>query len=149
MTPVLDRRLYSAIDILAYVSLNSSVTPVSSKAIADETGFGLRYVEQILQILVKATILKGVRGINGGYLISKDRRKIKLGDVYKAVLSLKIPKKDLNFSENSRDIVLEINENINLQIEKYLNEITLEDIYNKFLTNKKQKKNKGKSDFVI
>lgn len=149
MKPILDKKLYSAIDIIICISLQSSLSPVSSKFISEETGLGLRYVEQILQSLVKDNIIKGIRGINGGYLISKDRRKITLGEVYNAVLKLKNSSKELSFSESSNEVIRGINHDINLKVEGFLNEITLDEIYNKVMANKSAKKSKRKSDFVI
>jgi Rrf2 family protein len=44
-----------------------------------------RYLEQMMQKLVRAGVLRGVRGPSGGYLLAREKRRITLADISKAV----------------------------------------------------------------
>jgi Rrf2 family protein len=47
-----------------------------------------RYLEQVMQQLVRAGILKGVRGPRGGYRLAKERRRISVADVVRVAESI-------------------------------------------------------------
>jgi Rrf2 family protein len=47
-----------------------------------------RYLEQVMQQLVRAGILKGVRGPRGGYRLARERRRISVGDVVRVAESI-------------------------------------------------------------
>ena len=44
-------------------------------------------LEQVLQQLVRADILRGVRGPRGGYRLARERRRISLGEVVRVLLN--------------------------------------------------------------
>ena len=46
-----------------------------------------RHLETMLQALVRAGILKGVRGPRGGYEIARERRRITAGDIVRAAMA--------------------------------------------------------------
>lgn len=77
----LPRKLFYAIEAVLYVAYNTGLGPVSSKEIADRQGLPPRYLEQLIQKLVRAGILRGVRGPRGGYLLARERRRITLADI--------------------------------------------------------------------
>ncbi len=47
-----------------------------------------RHLETLLQGLVHAKILKGVRGPRGGYELARERRRITLGEIVRTAVSL-------------------------------------------------------------
>jgi DNA-binding IscR family transcriptional regulator len=47
-----------------------------------------RHLETLLQGLVHAKILKGVRGPNGGYELAHERRRITVGEIVRTAMSL-------------------------------------------------------------
>ncbi len=47
-----------------------------------------RYLEHVMQQLVRAGILKDVRGPRGGYRLAKERRRVTVGDVVRVAESL-------------------------------------------------------------
>src|SRR5690606_28064687 len=51
-------------------------------------GIPRRYLEQVLQQLVRAEILAGVRGPRGGYRLARERRRITIGDIVRAIRAL-------------------------------------------------------------
>jgi Rrf2 family protein len=54
---------------------------VQAKEITARQGVPQRYLEQVMQQLVRAGVLKGVRGPRGGYRLARERRRISIGDV--------------------------------------------------------------------
>jgi len=151
----LDKKLFSTIDIIICIAFTPSLNPASSKAISEKTGLGARVVEQILQILVKADILKAIRGANGGYLLAKERRKINLYEIHLAIEKLNKSKKDFNLSEISKDVVLDLKKKLWNDTKEILQNTTIEDLYKKAEKNNNSNKssnktpNKKKTDFVI
>lgn len=55
--------------------------PLSARRISEIQGIPLQYLEQILNRLKKARLIKTTRGPRGGYLLSREPSKIKLGNI--------------------------------------------------------------------
>ncbi len=79
------RRLSAAIEAVLLVAGAAGGAPVRSGEIARCQGVPRRYLELVLQRLVRDRILEGVRGPRGGYRLARDRRRISVGDVTRAV----------------------------------------------------------------
>jgi Rrf2 family protein len=73
------------------VALHARGSPVSAKALAGRLDVGPRHLEAVLQHLVRAGILKGVRGPRGGYELGRERRRISVGEVVRAVERIEEP----------------------------------------------------------
>ena len=61
--------------------------PVAAKALAARHNLPPRYLETVLQALVRHGILKGVRGPRGGYELARERRRITAGDIVRAAMT--------------------------------------------------------------
>jgi Rrf2 family protein len=61
---------------------------VQAKEITARQGVPQRYLEQVMQQLVRAGVLKGVRGPRGGYRLARERRRISVGDVVRVAESI-------------------------------------------------------------
>lgn len=83
---LLPRRCILAIAAVVDIALNARQKPVAAKELADRHNLPARHLESLLQSLVRANILKGVRGPRGGYELARERRRISAGDVVRAVL---------------------------------------------------------------
>ena len=59
--------------------------PVSLRDISLRQGISLLYLEQIFSKLKKNNIVKSVRGVNGGYVLTSDPSQIKLSNIFSAV----------------------------------------------------------------
>ena len=59
--------------------------PVSLRDISLRQSISLLYLEQIFLRLKKNNLVKSIRGINGGYILSKDPREIKLSEIFIAI----------------------------------------------------------------
>ena len=78
---LLSRRSVLAIAAVVDVALHSRSTPVGAKTLAARHKLPPRHLETLLQGLVHAKILKGVRGPRGGYELARERRRITVGEI--------------------------------------------------------------------
>ncbi len=84
---LLSRRSMLAIAAVVDVALHSKSRPAAAKALAARHGLPPRHLETLLQALVHAKILKGIRGPLGGYELARERRRISLGDIVRTAIS--------------------------------------------------------------
>ena len=75
----LSRKLMFAIEAVVDIAYHAADTPVQSKDIATRQDISRRYLEQVLQQLVREGVLRGVRGPRGGYRLARERRRVTLG----------------------------------------------------------------------
>ena len=85
---LLSRRSVLAIAAVVDVGLNSHSAPVGAKALATRHQLPPRYLEPLLQGLVHANIVSGVRGPHGGYKLARDRGRITAGEIVRTAMSL-------------------------------------------------------------
>lgn len=85
---LLSRRSMLAIGAVVDIALHSRSAPVAAKALAARHRLPPRHLETLLQGLVHAKILKGVRGPRGGYELARERRRITLGDIVRTAIAL-------------------------------------------------------------
>ena len=74
-----------AVMALADLAKFNSQNPVSLRDISLRQGISLDYLEQIFSKLKKNNIVKSIRGINGGYILTKNPDQIKLSNIFHAV----------------------------------------------------------------
>src|SRR5262245_66443714 len=84
----LSRKTLLALEAVIDIAYNARPEPVQAKEITARQGVPQRYLEQVMQQLVRAGILKGVRGPRGGYRLARERRRISVGDVVRIAMSL-------------------------------------------------------------
>jgi Rrf2 family iron-sulfur cluster assembly transcriptional regulator len=77
-----------AIAAVVDVALYARPSPVAARSLAARHHLPPRHLETLLQGLVQANILKGVRGPRGGYELARERRKITAGEVVRTALAL-------------------------------------------------------------
>ncbi|HYA73581.1 MAG TPA: Rrf2 family transcriptional regulator [Roseiarcus sp.] len=85
---LLSRRSLLAIAAVVDIALHSRPSPVAAKALASRHKLPPRHLETLLQGLVHAKILKGVRGPRGGYELARERRRISVGEIVRTSASL-------------------------------------------------------------
>ena len=73
--------------VMALVDLASfnNISPVSLRDISLRQGISLDYLEQIFSKLRKKEIVQSVRGTQGGYILNKKAKEIKLTNIFDAV----------------------------------------------------------------
>jgi Rrf2 family iron-sulfur cluster assembly transcriptional regulator len=82
------KKLVYAVESVVHIAYNGGAEPVRSREIAKRQGVSHRYLEQVMQRLVQAGVLRGVRGPRGGYLLARERRRITLGQIARVVREL-------------------------------------------------------------
>ena len=84
----LSRKTVLSLEAVLDIAYNARPDPVQSRDITERQGIPNRYLEQVLQRLVRAGVLKGVRGPRGGYTLARERRRISVGDVLRVVSAM-------------------------------------------------------------
>ena len=79
------KKLALAVEAVVDIAYHGTAEPVQSQDIGRRLNLPRRYLEQVMQQLVKAGILKGVRGPRGGYRLARERRRISVADVVAVV----------------------------------------------------------------
>ena len=79
-----------AIEAVLDIAYNAGAPPwsVLGRDHFEREGIPRRYLEPVLQELVREKILIGIRGPSGGYRLARERRRISLGDIVKTVRRL-------------------------------------------------------------
>jgi Rrf2 family protein len=90
------KKLLLAIEAVLDIAYNAGGQPVQSREITERQGIPQRYLEPVLQQLVRAGILVGVRGPRGGYRLARERRRISVGDVTRVVQQEESPEDALD-----------------------------------------------------
>ena len=83
---LLSHRSLLALAAVVDVALYARPQPVAAKTLAGRLNLPPRHLETLLQTLVRANILKGVRGPRGGYELARERRRISAAEVVRAVM---------------------------------------------------------------
>jgi len=84
----LTKKLLFAIEAVLDIAYNAGTLPVQSSEITRRQGIPRRYLEQVLQQLVRDGVLTGVRGPRGGYRLARERRRITVGEIVRVVRKL-------------------------------------------------------------
>ena len=79
-----------ALEAVLDVAWHGREGPVQSKDITERQGIPRRYLEQVMQELVHAGVLVGVRGPRGGYRLARDPATISLGEVARVIDALSL-----------------------------------------------------------
>lgn len=79
-----------AMRLMVYVASFPGRT-IALREVAETEGISFKYLEQLAHEMVKADLLKSVRGHGGGYLLARDAEDIKAGDVLRAAEGTTVP----------------------------------------------------------
>jgi Rrf2 family protein len=146
------RKLTHAVEAVLDIAYNASDTPVQSKEIAERQGVPRRYLEQVLQQLVRADILRGVRGPRGGYRLARERRRIALGEVVRVVAEIERAEDEAEAgggSELGQRVLTPIWQELEGEALKRLDSITIEDLCTKARESGVQSRRQVAPDFTI
>jgi Rrf2 family protein len=126
----LSRKTLLALEAVIDIAFNARPEPVQAKEITARQGVPQRYLEQVMQQLVRAGILKGVRGPRGGYRLAKERRRITVGDIFRAAeLAEDEPQEDTTpHSELGQRIVSPFIQSLQDEVMARLDTTTVEDL---------------------
>ena len=126
----LSRKTLLALEAVIDIAFNARPEPVQAKEITARQGVPQRYLEQVMQQLVRAGILKGVRGPRGGYRLAKERRRISVGEIVRVAESIEDENgEDLDpRSELGNRIVTPLIQSLQEEVMARLDAITIEDL---------------------
>ena len=147
----LSKKLFYAVEAVLFIAYNGGNGPISSRDIAGRQGLPPRYLEQLMQKLVRAGILRGVRGPHGGYLLARDRRRISIGDICE-VLNEEKEDGDMQGYGGTPlggSIVLPVWETVNRQTMEHLKQVNLAELCEQALTKNVRRESEEKMDFAI
>lgn len=129
----LSRKTLFAIEAVLDIAYNAGAVPVQSREITRRQGIPRRYLEQVLQNLVRAGVLSGVRGPRGGYRLARERRRITIGEVVRVILDMETraePIEEIDTSSLGATVVGPMWESISQQCMQHLDGITIQDLCN-------------------
>lgn len=129
----LSRKTLFAIEAVLDIAFNAGSVPVQSREITRRQGIPRRYLEQVLQNLVRAGVLSGVRGPRGGYRLARERRRITVADVVRVILDMEDREDDAENTDASSlgiAVVGPMWEGVSQQCMQHLDGITIQDLCN-------------------
>ncbi len=89
---LLSKKTLCALEAVLDIALHAQEGSQTCAALTARQKIARRYLERILQDLVRGGILAGLRGPRGGYHLARERRHISLGDIVRCL--------DENLEEN-------------------------------------------------
>ena len=123
-----------AVMALADLAMFNKGAPVSLRDISLRQGISLLYLEQIFSKLKNNNIVKSVRGVNGGYILSDAPDQIRLSKIFfavqeevKTVQCKKESKKGCN-GKSSKCITHNLWDELEIHIQHFFNEKNLGDL---------------------
>lgn len=129
----LSRKTLFAIEAVLDIAYNTGAVPVQSREITRRQGIPRRYLEQVLQNLVRAGVLSGVRGPRGGYRLARERRRITVGEVVRVILEMEAstdPVEAVDTSTLGGAVVGPMWDSVSRQCMEHLDAITIQDLCN-------------------
>ncbi|MGD9657413.1 MAG: Rrf2 family transcriptional regulator [Methylocystis sp.] len=130
------------------VALHARGRPVSSKQLAARHGLPPRRLETILQALVRAGILKSVRGPAGGYGLARERRRLSVGEIVRVALGAEEDAPDIApplLSAVLEPVIAEAEESAL----RRLDDVTLDDLHARALAHGFGERPDASGDFEI
>jgi len=126
------RKLVHAIEAVIDIAYNAADEPVQSSEVTRRQGIPKRHLEPVLQQLVRAGVLAGVRGPRGGYRLAKERKLITVGDIARVVATLESGDGDGDASgsdsEIGRKVVQPLCRSLRAETFERLDAITVEEL---------------------
>lgn len=146
----LSKKMFYAVEAVLFLAHQTTTDPVSGKDIARRQGLPSRYLEQIMQQLVRAGILRGVRGPKGGYLLARERRRITLAEICKVVREME-PLEEDPFTRTpfSRELVYPLCLELQDELEGTLGDIHLGLLCKEAESKGIARQNESHSDYTI
>jgi Rrf2 family protein len=148
----LSRKTLYALEAVVDIAYNARAEPVQSKEITKRQGIPQRYLEQVMQQLVRAGILKGVRGPRGGYLLAKERRRVSVGEIVRVIAAMENEVTGNGYSSESamgRRIIAPLLDSIQEDMMERLDSVTVEDLCSEAADEGVPRDSKDRLDFTI
>jgi Rrf2 family iron-sulfur cluster assembly transcriptional regulator len=147
----LSKKLYYAIEAVLYIAYNSGSGPISGRDIADKQGLPPRYLEQLMQKLVRGGLLRGVRGPHGGYVLARERRRITVGDICNVLSDEEDEEGGKGYGGTAlgNHIISPVWETSHKHMMEYLQQVSLAELCDQALAKNIRRAHEEKLDFTI
>lgn len=146
----LTRKTALAIEAVVDIAFHARPDPVQAREITARQGVPHRYLEQVLQRLVREGVLRGVRGPRGGYTLARERRRVTLGEVVRVVSAMDSDEEAFAFGPGlGAQVVAPIWEAATSEMLARLDAVTLEDLCREAQNRGIPDPNGGAADFTI
>ncbi|MBF0248419.1 MAG: Rrf2 family transcriptional regulator [Alphaproteobacteria bacterium] len=148
----LSKKMLFAIEAVLDIAYHAGSEPVQSREITRRQDIPRRYLEQALQQLVREEILIGVRGPRGGYRLARERRRITIGDIVRAMRKMETsddPLQDDKGSELGVMVVRPLWQDLQAQVMEKLDGVTVDDMCNSALQAGVESEGRSNLDFTI
>ncbi len=143
----LPKKLFYAVEAVLYIAYNAASGPIAGRDIAARQGLPPRYLEQLMQKLVRARILRSVRGPHGGYVLARERRRISVGDICEVVAGAAAGEK--GGTPLGKQIVLPVWEAAHRRLMERLSQVSLAELCDEAQAKNIRKATQEKMDFTI
>lgn len=121
-------KLYILVEALLYIAFNNTMQPLGGKKLASILDVSPRYLEPLLQALVRAQLLRSVRGPRGGYMLAVQAELLRMDDVLSAIEQDRPDKHMPEFSQANRQLVQPLFAHARNAYLEALGGITLDDL---------------------
>jgi len=148
----LSKKTLFAIEAVVDIAYHAGGQPVQSGDITRRQGIPRRYLEQVLQRLVRAKILSGIRGPRGGYSLARERRRITVGEIIRVVRSMEQagdPLQSENGSELAAKVIRPIWAEMQNELMERLDKLTVEELCTEAFKQNVTSEGRQNLDFTI
>lgn len=148
----LSKKMLFAIEAVLDIAYHSGSEPVQSREITRRQDIPRRYLEQALQQLVREDVLIGVRGPRGGYRLARERRRISIGDIVRAVRKMETsddPLQDTTGSDLGVQVVRPLWLEMQTEVMKQLDEVSIDEMCSRAHKSGIESEGRKSLDFTI
>jgi Rrf2 family iron-sulfur cluster assembly transcriptional regulator len=148
----LSKKTLFAIEAVVDIAYHAGGQPVQSGDITRRQGIPRRYLEQVLQRLVRAKILSGIRGPRGGYSLARERRRITIGEIIRVVRAMEQGSDPLlaeNGSELAAKVIRPIWQTMQAELMERLDKLTVEELCTEAFQQNVPSEGRQNLDFTI
>lgn len=142
------RKLVAAIEAVLDIAYAATDQPVSGQELTKRQGVPPRFLEPALQALSRAEILSSERGPRGGYRLARERRRITLGDICRAVVAGDVPEGEPQ-SQLGKKVVHSLFAGLDQELMARLDAVTLDDLCQRAYEQNVEKRGGPDCDFTI
>lgn len=148
----LSRKMNYAVEAVLDIAYHAGSAPVQSREITRRQGIPKRYLEQVLQHLVRHEILLGVRGPRGGYCLARERRRISVGDIARVIHEMEAGGKtagDMCGSDLGKRVVRPLLDELKNGLMTRLDSVSIDDLCDRALRADVLSEGRANLDFSI
>lgn len=148
----LSKKMLFAIEAVLDIAYHSGSEPVQSREITRRQDIPRRYLEQALQQLVREDVLIGVRGPRGGYRLARERRRISIGDIVRAVRKMETsddPLQDTTGSDLGVQVVRPLWLEMQTEVMKQLDDVSIDEMCSRAHKSGIESEGRKSLDFTI